>query len=208
MEIITNVPKTRYLWISELRLDSVGWKVSKFRQQNEGHLSSICSRLRLLMNLRDVDQHPLGLSVLLHEHLVRTLGRLHGPLGLRQGPVEARKATALATACSAAEFIAGLARACRSVANLQRDLFIRGQWQNSCLGNKWSMVRIRQLTLCTYSLKSAKKEKVRLPIEVLLTFSCSNKMLKPIFAWQTPNCIGTLSKGNFYCQHYLLFPIL
>ena len=89
------------------------------------------------MNLRDVDQHPLGLSVLLHEHLVRALGRLHGPLGLRQGPVEARKATALATAGSAAEFIAGLARACRSVANLQRDLFIRGRTVASETNDLW-----------------------------------------------------------------------
>ena len=71
------------------------------------------------MNLRDVDQHPLGLSVLLHEHLVRALGRLDRALGLGQGSIEAGQAAALAAAGAAAEFVASLAGAGRAVANLK-----------------------------------------------------------------------------------------
>ena len=71
------------------------------------------------MNLGDVDQDPLGLPVLLHQHLVRALGRLDRALGLGQGTVEAGQAAALAAAGPAAELVASLAGAGRAVANLK-----------------------------------------------------------------------------------------
>ena len=71
------------------------------------------------MNLGDVDQDPLGLPVLLHQHLVSALGRLDRALGLGQGTVEAGQAAALAAAGPAAELVASLAGAGRAVANLK-----------------------------------------------------------------------------------------
>jgi hypothetical protein len=65
-----------------------------------------------------VEEHPLGLAVLLHQHLVGALGRLDRALGLGQGAVEAGQAAALAAAGAAAQLVAGLAAARRPVANL------------------------------------------------------------------------------------------